>query len=300
MKIHGYLRVSTDTQDFENQKVGVVEFARMKGWEIDSWVIDDGISGAKEPEDRLLGRLLKKIQPGDIIIASEISRLGRKLMMVMRILEYCMKRDVRVYTVKDNYELGDNITSKVLAFAFGLAAEIEREMISKRTKEALARKKAEGVVLGRKIGTLSKKKKLDDKEAKVRKMYADGASISYIARALRVHRLTVASLVKRLGIARQPSEKQKKANVSRHVKLKTLDYDAIVGLDNFFRDFNDGMSINAIAMKYDVCSSSLRSWIERKGAWQQVIDADVIRREKTLSKNEKERRGIIPTYGPNR
>ena len=138
--IYGYLRVSTDDQDSENQKVGVSAKATSIGVAIDDWIIDDGISGTKEPEKRLLGKLMKKLKPGDVIITSELSRLGRKLFMIMRILEFCMQHEVKVYTVKDGYELGDNIQSKVLAFAFGIAAEIERDMISQRSKEALARK----------------------------------------------------------------------------------------------------------------------------------------------------------------
>ena len=139
--IYGYLRVSTDDQDSANQKLGVCKKAESLGLSVDNWIIDDGISGTKEPEKRLLGKLMKKLQKGDVIITSELSRLGRKLFMIMRILEFCMLHEVKVYTVKDGYELGDNIQSKVLAFAFGIAAEIERDMISQRTKEALARKK---------------------------------------------------------------------------------------------------------------------------------------------------------------
>ncbi len=146
--VYGYIRVSTDKQDTDNQKIGINEKAKLLGHPIDEWISDDGVSGAKEPEDRLLGTLLKKIKPDDVIIASELSRIGRKLFMVMRILEHCMKVGAKVYTVKDGYELGDNIQSKVLAFAFGLAAEIERQMIQMRTKEGLANKKLLGVLLG--------------------------------------------------------------------------------------------------------------------------------------------------------
>lgn len=147
--VYAYLRVSTGKQDGENQRVGIDAFAKSRGMVIDEYIDDEGKSGTLEPEKRELGKLLAKLKPGDVLIAGEISRLGRSLFMVMRILEYCMNNGIKVYTVKDNYELGDNITSKVLAFAFGLSAEIEREMISRRTKEALAKKKKEGVHLGR-------------------------------------------------------------------------------------------------------------------------------------------------------
>lgn len=161
MTVYGYLRVSTDKQDCNNQKIGVEELARARGLPIESWIIDDGVSGIKEPEKRKLGKLLKRIKSGDVIICSELSRLGRRLFMVISILEHCMKIGAKVLTVKDGYELGDNVQSKMLAFAFGLVAELEREMISKRTKEALAAKKARGEKLGRALGAKNKIHKYD-------------------------------------------------------------------------------------------------------------------------------------------
>ena len=131
--IYGYLRVSTDIQDKNSQKQGVDEFAAKKGWKIDEYITDEGVSGGKDPSKRNLGPLLGLVKKGDIIISSEISRLGRDLYMVMDILHFCMEKGCVIYTVKDNFILGDDIQSKVLAFAFGLAAEIERQMIRQRT-----------------------------------------------------------------------------------------------------------------------------------------------------------------------
>ena len=149
MTIYGYLRVSTDDQDYNSQKQGVENFANAKGWTIEEYITDEGVSGGKDPSKRKLGDLLNKIKEKDIIIASEISRLGRDLLMVMEILNHCMKIGAVVYTVKDNYVLGDDVQSKVLAFAFGLSAEIERKMIQMRTKEGLALRIKKGVLLGR-------------------------------------------------------------------------------------------------------------------------------------------------------
>src|SRR5437773_10021786 len=104
------------------------------------------------------------MQPEDILIVTEISRLGRSLLEVMSILHTLMEKQAKVYTTKERYELGNNINSKVLAFAFSLSAEIERSMISSRTKEALARKKSEGKKLGRPKGRLSTKTKLTGKD----------------------------------------------------------------------------------------------------------------------------------------
>lgn len=200
--IYGYIRVSTDRQDTENQKLGINEKAKLLGFEIQEWISDDGVSGTKEPDKRLLGKLLKTVKQGDIIISSELSRLGRNLFMVMRILEHCMKSGVKVYTVKDGYELGDNVTSKVLAFAFALAAEIERDMISKRTKEALARKKAEGVHIGRHKGRLSDKVKLTGREEEIKKLLSKGKSQVYISKKMKVARGTLMRFMKRENISR--------------------------------------------------------------------------------------------------
>ena len=185
MTVYGYLRVSTDKQDCDNQKVGVEALAEKLGLSIESWIIDNGVSGTKEPEKRQLGKLLKKIQSGDVIICSELSRLGRKLFMVISILEHCMKIGAKVLTVKDGYELGDNVQSKVLAFAFGLVAELERDMISKRTKEALLRLKAEGRELGRR-GIKNKHHKSENFNMEAfKKLYVSGMNIEKIAKRLK-------------------------------------------------------------------------------------------------------------------
>jgi multiple promoter invertase len=145
--IYGYIRVSSDKQTVENQRFEIRNFCEHQNLSIDDW-IEETISGTKNHNKRELGRLLKKVRKDDIIICSELSRLGRNLFMIMEILNICMAKECRVWTIKDNYRLGDDIQSKVLAFAFGLSAEIERNLISQRTKEALARKKAEGAKLG--------------------------------------------------------------------------------------------------------------------------------------------------------
>ncbi len=150
--VYGYLRVSTDEQDVNSQRQGVDAFAAKRGWTIETYITDEGVSGGKNPDKRNLGPLLKKLQKGDVLISSEISRLGRDLYMVMDILHFCMERGVVIYTVKDNFVLGDSIQSKVLAFAFGLSAEIERQMIRQRTREGLRLRMKNGVLLGRPIG----------------------------------------------------------------------------------------------------------------------------------------------------
>lgn len=149
--IYGYIRVSTDKQTVENQRFEILQFARRERLTIDGW-IEETVSGTCSFRKRRLGQLLSHVKKGDLIICSELSRLGRNLFMIMEILSICMQRECRVWTVKDGYRLGDDIQSKVLAFAFALSAEIERTLISQRTREALARLKAEGKQVGRPKG----------------------------------------------------------------------------------------------------------------------------------------------------
>lgn len=193
--IYGYIRVSTDKQTVENQRFEINQFCKNQEMVVDKW-IEETISGAKSVEERRLGKLLKRMKKGDILICSELSRLGRNLLMIMGVLNECMNRDIQVWTIKDNYRLGSDINSKVLAFAFGLSAEIERNLISQRTKEALARKKAEGVVLGRPKGSKSTKTKLTGQEKRIKELLDKRVSYSAIGRILGVHRLTVSSFVK--------------------------------------------------------------------------------------------------------
>mgnify|MGYP000847780555 CR=1 FL=1 len=193
--IYGYIRVSTDKQTVENQRFEINQFCEKQVLVVDKW-IEETISGTKYIQERKLGKLIKRMKRGDILICSELSRLGRNLLMIMGILNECMNRDIQVWTIKDNYRLGSDISSKVLAFAFGLSAEIERNLISQRTKEALARKKAEGVVLGRPKGRKSAKTKLTGQEKKIKELLDKRVSYSAIGRILGVHRLTVSSFVK--------------------------------------------------------------------------------------------------------
>ena len=193
--IYGYIRVSTDKQTVENQRFEINQFCSKQNLKVDKW-IEETISGSKTYDKRALGKLLKDIQKDDILICAELSRLGRNLFMIMEILNICMRKECKVWTIKDNYRLGDDIQSKVLAFAFGLSAEIERNLISQRTKEALARKKAEGVVLGRPVGSKSKKVKLSGQEEVIRVLLERNVSKWEIARIFGVDRMTVASFIK--------------------------------------------------------------------------------------------------------
>lgn len=195
--IYGYIRVSSDKQTVENQRFEINNFCERNKLQIDGW-IEETISGTKAYNKRELGKLLKRVEKGDLIICAELSRLGRNLFMIMEILNICMTKECRVWTIKDNYRLGDDIQSKVLAFAFGLSAEIERNLISQRTKEALARKKAEGVVLGRPKGRKSspEKYKLHGKATLIQELLKAEVSKRKIAKLCKVDRNTLDRYIK--------------------------------------------------------------------------------------------------------
>lgn len=190
----GYIRVSTDKQTVENQRFEITNFCKSKGMVIDNW-IEETISGTKNYSKRALGTLLKEVKKGDYIICAELSRLGRNLFMIMEILNICMQRECIVLTIKDGYRLGDDIQSKVLAFAFGLSAEIERNLISQRTKEALAKRKADGQILGRPKGKKSSYTKLSGKEDIILRYLKQGKTKIYISKKLKVHRNTLSKFI---------------------------------------------------------------------------------------------------------
>ena len=195
--VYGYIRVSSDKQTVENQRIEINNFCKRNKLTINGW-IEETISGTKSYTKRELGKLLKRIQKDDLIICAELSRLGRNLFMIMEILNICMTKECRVWTIKDNYRLGDDIQSKVLAFAFGLSAEIERNLISQRTKEALARKKAEGITLGRPKGrkTSPEKYKLHSKTTLIRELLKAEVSKRKIAKLCKVDRNTLDRYIK--------------------------------------------------------------------------------------------------------
>ena len=195
--IYGYIRVSSDKQTVENQRFEINNFCMRQHFHIDDW-IEETISGTKNYTKRQLGTLLKKVGKDDIIICSELSRLGRNLFMIMEILNICMMKECRVWTIKHNYRLGDDIQSKVLAFAFGLSAEIERNLISQRTKEALARKRQEGVTLGRPKGakTAADKRLLYAKRNLINELLKAKVSQRQIAKICKCDRNTLARYIK--------------------------------------------------------------------------------------------------------
>ena len=194
---YGYIRVSTDTQNTENQKMEIEKFCHSNNLQIDCWV-EDIISGTKDPKNRNLGKIMDNCVSGDLVLCTELSRLGRSLLMIMNTLNFFLEHQVEIWTITDNFRLADDITSKVVSFAFGLAAEIERQLISQRTKVALERAKQEGIHVGRKKGRKSSHYKLSGMENYVLQQCKAGRSKNSLAKELGVSWKTLDSHLKRI------------------------------------------------------------------------------------------------------
>ena len=198
MATFGYIRVSSNKQTVQHQHFEIEQFAKENNIKIDNWVMET-ISSRKPLDKRKLGELLNKLHSGDILIAAEISRLGRSLLEVMRILENCLNNDCQVWTIKENYKLGNDIQSKVMAFAFGLSAEIERNLISQRTKASLESIRATGKKLGRPYSAQSKKLKLSKNTKKIKNWLETGLTKYRIAKNMSVSPSTVNHFIQRMG-----------------------------------------------------------------------------------------------------
>ena len=198
MAIIGYIRVSTDRQTTQHQRFEIKKFCRKNNFFVNRWV-DETVSTRKSLCKRKLGLVLNELNPGDILLACEISRLGRSLLEVMHILEVCLNKNCQVWTIKENYRLGNDIQSKVMAFAFGLASELERQLISQRTKASLENIRACGRKLGRPLMAQSKKLKLDKNVKKVQGLLKQGVPKSKIAKDLSVNRSTLNRFIKRIN-----------------------------------------------------------------------------------------------------
>ena len=232
--IYGYLRVSSDEQDVNSQKQGVEQFAKDKGWSIDKYITDEGVSGGKDPDKRNLGPLLKLVNKEDVIICSEISRLGRDLYMVMDILHFCMERGCIIHTVKDRFTLGDDIQSKVLAFAFGLSAEIERQMIRQRTKEGLRLRVKQGILLGRPPMTQLSEPitDLSEKKNQVIEQFNWGVPERRLALNFGVDRNTIARWLRRWGVKHPKSiEKRGTGQNEKRTAYKDGNFEVVENID---------------------------------------------------------------------
>lgn len=192
--IYGYIRCSTDHQNTINQRFEINNFAQKNNITIDFWV-EETLSAQINIKKRKLNSLLKKLQKGDILITTELSRLGRNLLQVMSILHFCLDKECQIWTLKENYKLGSDIQSKVLAFAFSLSAEIERNLISSRTKEALKRVKSEGKKLGRPLS--AETLKLNENKDKIKELLQNNLSKTEISKIMNVNWTTLHRFIKK-------------------------------------------------------------------------------------------------------
>ena len=197
MAVIGYIRVSSNKQTCEHQHFEIEQFAHQNNIIVDRWV-EETISSRKALNKRQLGRLLEELKEGDILISAEISRLGRSLLEVMHILENCLNKNCQVWTIKEHYRFGNDIQSKVMAFAFGLSAEIERNLISQRTKASLDNIRATGKRLGRPFSAQSKKLKLSRNTKKIKHWLDTGMTKYRIAKMMSVSPATVSNFINRM------------------------------------------------------------------------------------------------------
>ncbi|OCC19428.1 hypothetical protein AS590_25885 [Prescottella equi] len=203
-RVIAYVRVSTNKQDVENQLSGIRIFAERERIEITE-TVGETISGYKSTlTERKLSEVLEGLERGDVLVVSETSRISRRLLDVQNTIHDLLDRGIGVVAVKENIVFKDDINSKVLAFAFGLSAEIERNLISARTREALARKKAEGMILGRPIGSGKVENlKLYGKDEQILELQLKRVSKSAIARMFDVNRETLNRYIKRQNLDRE-------------------------------------------------------------------------------------------------
>jgi DNA invertase Pin-like site-specific DNA recombinase len=155
MTLYAYLRVSTDAQDVKNQKLGVLEYCATRSLGVPV-LVEDTASGKIDWDKRELGALLNRCSPGDVLVVAEISRMARSALQVLEVMKVAAEKTVAVHIVKNAMIMDGSIQSKIYATIFGLAAEIERDFIAQRTREALARRKADGHTLGRPAGEAEK------------------------------------------------------------------------------------------------------------------------------------------------
>jgi DNA invertase Pin-like site-specific DNA recombinase len=195
-----YLRVSTTDQDLKKNRYDILQLANEKGLGRVKWV-EETISGRVSWRQRKIAEVLDQIQAGDTLIVSELSRLGRSMLECMEILSIAFQKGIHLYAVKGNWRLDNSIQSKIVAMAFSMAAEIERDLISQRTKEALAARKKAGVALGRPRGI--GKSKLDSYRPEIEALLNNGSTQKFIARRYHTSEANLSRWVKRNNLRRE-------------------------------------------------------------------------------------------------
>lgn len=196
-KTVGYLRVSTDAQDLKKNQADILTLANTEGLGRVAFV-EEKVSGKTPWRQRKIAGVLDELREGDALIVSELSRLGRSMLECMEILAIASAQRIRVYAIKGGWRLDDTIQSKIVAMAFSMAAEIERDLISSRTKEALRARKASGLPLGRPKGP--GKSKLDQYRPEIEALITNGSTQKFIARRYNTTQANLSNWIKKHGI----------------------------------------------------------------------------------------------------
>ena len=199
---YAYLRVSTQTQDLDNQRYGIKQYAKQHNLKIDVWY-EEKVSGTKKAQDRELGELLRIIKKGDTIITTEISRIGRSVIDVLKTIELIRNKEATLIAIKQNFILDDSLNAKIMSYIFSIIAEVERELLSSRIKEALASRKAKGIKLGRQLGSKNKHHKLESKKEFIETMLKGGASRYRLRHLLKCHNKTLNDYLLKSGLAKK-------------------------------------------------------------------------------------------------
>ncbi len=201
MKTIAYLRISTDKQDLDKQRLTILDYARKRGIDIEDF-IELQISSQKTMKERRIDQLLSQLDAGDTLVVSELSRLGRSLGQIIQIVDDLMKRKNKFIAIKENIVLSgkQDIQTKMMVAMFGLFAEIERDLISERTKQALAAAKAKGKLLGRPKGSPGKSK-LDGREKEIKELIKKEVSKSSIAKIMEISRTALHEFIKSRKLA---------------------------------------------------------------------------------------------------
>lgn len=220
--IYGYIRVSTEDQNLENQKKAISE-----RFIVDEWV-EEKRSGTVDFGKRRLSELLDKLLTDDVLVITELSRLGRSITMIFDIISILKKKKVRCVAIKNNFDLNptnsNDIVSSVLMFAFGLSAQIERELISERTKQGLAVAKSKGKRIGRQKGETVYFVKLRKHEAELMDLYKKGASINSLAVKYNVRWITVKRFITKYSKVKSPKPLANKPKKHGHPTYRELEW----------------------------------------------------------------------------
>ena len=243
MTIYAYYRVSTEMQDYESQKVGVVEYCNRCGYKIDKEVVDDGVSGTVEAKKRNLWKIVKTAKKGDWLITSELSRLGRSTADVLNTCNILSKNGVNVWFVKQGMGLDQTPMGKMMVAILSAFAEMERDLISQRTVEGLKRARERGVVLGRQKGFTYRK--LDKYRDEIAVMVRNGASITQICKGLKLNWGTTCRYLKETGLHQQLQKPTRSSPLEKH-KDKIVEM-AIDGI--YYKEIGEKLGYSAYVIR---------------------------------------------------